>query len=577
MNRGGARNFDYSSRRFAAFISYSHADAAIAAKLQRQLERYRLPKHVVETLPGQQAELGKFFRDREDLAAAESLSAAIREALAVADALIVICSPDARKSQWVAQEIELFRALHPERPVLAAVARGEPGEVFPAALTVDGLEPLAADLRKQGDGWSLGFLKIVAGIAGVPLDMLVQRDAQRRLRRVMWITGGALAAMLLMAVMTVFAVQSRNEATRQRAEAEGLVEYMLTDLRTTLRGVGRPELMNDVNRRAMDYYKDQGSILSLPPDSLERRARILHAMGEDYGNSNQPELALASFREAHRTTETLVKLQPDDPDRIFAHAQSEYWMGQAAWRKRDRATTAEYWNGYLKQAQKLLAVDNDKARANLEMGYAHGNLCDLYLNGNFDVPKALENCKKSIFYEEKAASIEPQDREIQIALANRYGWLADTYLAQQEYRKAREAREVEQRIVDALLIGDPKNFELRFRQLWPQFGMVNIGIAEGEIEENVARLKVLGNKLAILSAEAPDNMEVKRAWLRTHYVRAKALLGRDNSAAEAALSDTKTLLQQLAQTPSQAEALAGFTKAVRELHQQIKAGGKQDG
>ena len=33
------------ARRFAAFISYSHADAEIAAKLQRQLERYRLPKH----------------------------------------------------------------------------------------------------------------------------------------------------------------------------------------------------------------------------------------------------------------------------------------------------------------------------------------------------------------------------------------------------------------------------------------------------------------------------------------------------------------------------------------------------
>lgn len=31
-------------RRFAAFISYSHADAEAAARLQRKLERYRLPK-----------------------------------------------------------------------------------------------------------------------------------------------------------------------------------------------------------------------------------------------------------------------------------------------------------------------------------------------------------------------------------------------------------------------------------------------------------------------------------------------------------------------------------------------------
>ena len=37
------------ARRFAAFISYSHADAAQAAKLQRRLERYRLPKHIAGT------------------------------------------------------------------------------------------------------------------------------------------------------------------------------------------------------------------------------------------------------------------------------------------------------------------------------------------------------------------------------------------------------------------------------------------------------------------------------------------------------------------------------------------------
>ena len=34
------------ARRFAAFISYSHTDADAAAKLQRKLERYRLPKRI---------------------------------------------------------------------------------------------------------------------------------------------------------------------------------------------------------------------------------------------------------------------------------------------------------------------------------------------------------------------------------------------------------------------------------------------------------------------------------------------------------------------------------------------------
>ena len=275
------------ARRFAAFISYSHADADAAARFQRRLERYRLPKRIAESRGANRAALGPIFRDREDLAAAASLSTAIRDAIDRAEALVVICSPDAAASQWVAAEIDLFRALHPEKPILAALLSGEPATSFPTALTANGNEPLAADLRAQGDGGQLGFLKIVAGIAGVPLDALIQRDAQRRLRRVTAITAGALAAMLIMGIMTTFAIQARNEAARQRTEAEGLVEYMLTDLRQKLKGVGRLDVMSAVNERAMEHYRRQASLAELPVDSLERRARLLHAMGEDDDNAGE--------------------------------------------------------------------------------------------------------------------------------------------------------------------------------------------------------------------------------------------------------------------------------------------------
>ena len=278
-------------RRFAAFISYSHVDAVAASKLQRKLERYRLPKRIAETR-GQDRLLGAIFRDREDLAAATSLSSAIRNAIVQADSLIVMCSPDAAASPWVAAEIELFREVHPDRPILAAILSGEPLASFPPALTAGGLEPLAADLRPEGDGTQLGFLKIVAGIAGVPLDALIQRDAQRRIRRVTAITVGALAAMLVMGVMTTVALQARNEAARQRVEAEGLVEYMLTDLREKLEGVGKIEIMEGVNRRAMQYYQKQGNLSILAPDSLLQRSRIIEAMGEDdekRGNFNAAE------------------------------------------------------------------------------------------------------------------------------------------------------------------------------------------------------------------------------------------------------------------------------------------------
>ena len=116
------------------------------------------------------------------------------------------------------------------------------------------------------------------------------------------VTAGAVLAMLLMAALALVALNARNEAQRQRAEAEGLIEFMLTDLRDRLRGVGRLDVMTAVNRRALAYYGGQQALGGISPASLERRARVLHAMGEDDFTRGNLDAALVAFREAHRTT-----------------------------------------------------------------------------------------------------------------------------------------------------------------------------------------------------------------------------------------------------------------------------------
>src|SRR5205085_5615115 len=139
---------------------------------------------------------------------------------------------------------------------------------------------------------------------------LVQRDASRRVRRVMAVTAGALAAMLVMAVLTWSAVSARQEAEQQRAQAEGLIEFMLTELRTRLRGVGNLEVMDSVNRRALAYYAAQGDLSRLSADSLDRRARALLAMGEDLQSRDRQGQAAGVFREAQRITAEQLSRDP---------------------------------------------------------------------------------------------------------------------------------------------------------------------------------------------------------------------------------------------------------------------------
>lgn len=320
QSSGGTRSATPS---FRAFLSYCHADKAAAQRLHRQLESYRLPGHLRrDGVAGRpDGRIGKVFRDREDLPAATDLSAVVRRALAASQALIVLCSPDAKNSRWVAREIELFRELHPDRPILAALLRGEPDASLPDSLR-DGGEPLAADLRKNGDGYRLGFLKIVAGLMDVPLDALVQRDSQRQVKRVTAVTCLVAAVAIAMGVMTVIALEARSEAQRQQAEAEGLIEYMLTDLREDLDGAAGVAVMARVNQRALAYYESQRSLDSLSPESLERRARVVGRLGEDAMFRNEFGLARRNLEERARTTRGLLAEDPTDPGRQFNHALS---------------------------------------------------------------------------------------------------------------------------------------------------------------------------------------------------------------------------------------------------------------
>jgi tetratricopeptide (TPR) repeat protein len=507
------------ARRFAAFISYSHADADAAAKLQRRLERYRLPKRIVDVRSNNGTQIGAIFRDREDLAAAASLSLAIRDAIGCAEALVVMCSRDAAASRWVAAEIELFRELHPDKPILAALLSGEPAASFPAALTTNGNEPLAADLRPDGDGEQLGFLKIVAGIAGVPLDALIQRDAQRRIRRVTAITASALSAMLIMGIMTGYAISARNEATRQRAAAEGLVEYMLTDLRRKLRGVGRLDVMNGVNERAMAYYGNAKSIVGLSDSSLQRRSRILHAMGEDDLQSGAFGEALGKFTEAHRTTAEIVRKNPTSTTAIFAHSQSEYWLGYAAFRADQHDKTIRHFRAYKDHADRLLALEPDNTEWQREAGYANGNLCSHYLTDPVDAASAVHYCKLALANVRKYVALEQRSPSSRLDLANRYAWSSDALFAAGNVRQAWAFREQQQVLLGELRAADPKNADYELHWVQIQIAVAKFPQVQTDRRLSVKRYYDASTILDQLIAADPSNQDTLsyRSKLRAAY------------------------------------------------------------
>lgn len=498
--------------RYKAFISYSHRDAKVGRWLHRRLEGYRLPRRLVGR-DGEHgpvpARLTPIFRDREELPAAGDLSEKVRAALDASENLVVVCSPDAAASPWVAKEIATFRELHPDRPVFAAIVEGEPGQCFPASLTAGGrIEPLAADLRPGRDGRRLGLLKLVAGLAGVGLDDFVQRDAQRRVRRVTYVTAAALAAMLAMAVLTAFAFSERREAERQRAGAEGLVEFMLTDLRERLKGVGRLDVMQAVNQRALSYYADASNQAG-GPESLLRRARLLRLLGDDLAATGDLRGAAAAYEKARSITVAVLEGAPGDPRRRLEHARSENALGRVYEARHDWIRAEQQYRRFGESVGELVRETPDNADYLGEFAWSAIDLGNVRMKGFDDAAGAERAYRIGIDRFERALAANPGDVPLTQALANAHAWLADRYFLREEFERSSSERLRQYELLHQLALTHPSDRQVAFRFALAQRGLGRAYAKLGRAQD-AAALEVAAYRSAdALTAHDPRNAD----WL----------------------------------------------------------------
>ena len=225
--------------KYWAFISYSHQDNLAtrgdgsgdhiqwANWLHEQLETYRVPDGYRDRTTATDEPMPErffpTFRDEAELPTSHDLGGQIHDALRRSRFLIVIASPRSAASRYVNEEVRYFRQLGRGNRILTLIIDGEPnvrlspktgwsadddcfGPALVHPLRNDGSmnetaslpeEPIAADVRvkeaeppremraserahadRQG---LLDFmkLKLIAGLMGVGLDELVQRDKRR--------------------------------------------------------------------------------------------------------------------------------------------------------------------------------------------------------------------------------------------------------------------------------------------------------------------------------------------------------------------------------------------------------------
>lgn len=330
---------------YRAFISYSHRDKEIAQRLHRAIESYRIPSKLIGkvTAVGRTPRrLRPIFRDREELPASGDLSAELTRALQQSMFLIVICSTASARSRWVNEEIRQFKAVHGDNRVLALVVDGEPNatevpgqdhrECFPEALRLrvgpDGqlsdvpAEPIAADYRREADGPRLATQKLIAGLTGLKLDDLVQRETQRRIAQATAVAVGAVMGMVVTGGLAFYANSLRIEADRQRtiaqheaAAARAASDYLVGTFELSNPATENPRTITALTILGRSAERARRELAGQP--AIE--ARLLATLGRAYINLGLLNEAQASLESA---MPTLEKAGPDGVDALLVLAQT---------------------------------------------------------------------------------------------------------------------------------------------------------------------------------------------------------------------------------------------------------------
>ncbi len=526
--------------RYRAFISYSHRDARVAGWLHRSLESYRVPK----LLRGSVGEFGTvpdrlqpIFRDREELASAGALGGRLQQALADSEALLVICSPDAACSRWVNEEILVFKRLGRSDRIYCLIVAGEPNagdasECFPPALRYeiepDGqlgqrpAEPIAADIRPGMDGKVLVRLKLLAGLLGINLDQLRKREAQRRRRRMLAIIVASLTGMTIALALAGAAWIARNDAQRRQSQAEGLLGYMLGDLRQRLDDSSQLASMDSVSDKLVGYFA------SLDPRDLNdavltQQVQALTQIGQvQLRQARYPE-ALASFKSAYQRSKALADRHPGNGDRLFDRGQAEYWVGYVYWQSRDLERAQTWLTRYRDTCRAVYAMDPKRVEWQHELAYGDSNLAVLELDrGRLQL--ASEGILRSLGMFEAILARTPNDPQLLMEVADQISWLGNVEEQSGRLQQALVLAATKSRVLQDLVASQPA--DLNWQAQW--------SIAETMQSE---RLRILGDytqaevvagaavdQMRLLTVHDPANQDWAETYLRAIALRAAARL-----------------------------------------------------
>ena len=461
--------------KYRAFLSYSHVDTGVAMRVHRRLEGFHIDKELVgrvtATGPIPKA-LRPIFRDRNDFDAGSSLGAETNAALDDSAALILLASPHAARSKYANEEVRLFKARHPDRPLIPLIVDGEPGDVatecFPPALrfavAADGAvtdtpgDVLAADLREKGDGFELALAKVVARMIGLAPDD-VYRRAERERRRQSRLRMAVAAVIAVLAIAGGGFFWQSHQQKQTLTEIAALVDKYSLVTPAQAAGPGVKQSLTEAitaiaEGAATDprYAKALALLKAGKPDEAEPLLKAIAEDKEKRADKDAKDAAaayrnlasIASVSDPGRARDyyaRAARLDPSDVDGMFENGWFQQQAGQLG------AANAAY--ARVIAAAKPRTDDEDLVWAKFGMG-------DIAQQRG-DLGAALATYHEAETIADELAKSDPGNAGWQRDLAVSYNKVGDVQVAQGNLPAALASYQADLAIRERLAQSDPGN------------------------------------------------------------------------------------------------------------------------
>jgi tetratricopeptide (TPR) repeat protein len=396
----------------------------------------------------------------------DGVGPAQREALPRVLSLVVTLSPDSesvtsRRARWsalrTAAERDLVKALIDARLFQSELVEGESGfgvaheallRHWPRASSWIGHHRDTLQVRARVAQWTGRWIEEgrrndlllppgkqldeARGLLGMPEFSLSAQETElidaswRRSKRRDRVRFSVMAAILILAALAVMASLStfaaKRAAQQRRAEAEGLMEYMLGDLADKLRPLARLDLLDSISAKALQYLTaddvdDQAS--------LTHRAKALQVIAEVRVARANPGEALAALVAARTILLRQLEDKPSSWEVVKGLGANAFWQGQIHLNHGDWAQAGHQFGLYRSYSDRLFRIDPSRVEGWVEQSYAHTNLGLLALKRG-DSAAAAADFAESIALKQRALATKPYDPALSGELANSLSWLAST-------------------------------------------------------------------------------------------------------------------------------------------------------